>query len=217
MNRPAALLAFALALILGPARAAAAAEPIVGRPCEGCEAIFDGMPAAPGWDVRLAPAGLAGAPLILDGTVRDRRGRSVPGVVVYAYQANADGTYPSDDRAGRGAARRHGTLRAWARTDARGRYRFTTIRPGGYPDADEPQHIHLHVLEPGRCTYFISDVVFTDDPRLTSLRRMRMLASRGGRGIVRPERDAAGRWRARRDIQLGQGIPGYEECGRRSP
>ena len=204
-----------LLAVAAPPRPVAAAETIVGLPCEGCDAVFVGRPANLSWDSRLAPPGLVGEPLVLDGTVRDRRDRPVAGVVVYAYQTNADGVYPPDDRTLRTSAAPHGSLRGWARTDARGRYRFTTVRPGGYPTSEDPQHIHLHVLEPGRCTYYIDSVHFDDDPRLTPLLRLKMIASRGGRGVVHLERDSAGRWRARRDIKLGQGIPGYDQCGGR--
>jgi protocatechuate 3,4-dioxygenase beta subunit len=110
-----------VAAIAAPPRPAAAAETIVGLPCEGCEAVFVGRPASLSWESRLAPPGLAGEPLILDGTVRDRRDRPVAGLIVYAYQTNADGVYPPDDRTRRTAAANHGSLRAWAKTDARGR------------------------------------------------------------------------------------------------
>ncbi|MEO6462088.1 MAG: hypothetical protein ABIP29_03345 [Candidatus Eisenbacteria bacterium] len=210
-----AILLLFVAAVATAAQPAAAAEPIVGLPCEGCEAVFVGRPASLSWEARLAPPGLTGEPLLLEGTVRDRRDRPVAGVIVYAYQTNADGVYPPDDRTRGTAAANHGGLRGWARTDARGRYRFTTVRPGGDPASDDPQHIHMHLLEPGRCTYSIDSVHFDDDPRLTQLLRLRMLTSRGGRGIVKPERDASGRWRARRDIKLGQGIRGYDQCGGR--
>ena len=49
-------------------------------------------------------------------------------------------------------------------TDAKGRYTFETIRPASYPDATIPQHIHMHVIERGCATYYIDELVFTDDP-----------------------------------------------------
>jgi protocatechuate 3,4-dioxygenase beta subunit len=71
----------------------------------------------------------------------------------------------------------------------------------------------MHVLEPDRCTYYIDDVIFTDDPRLTPGRRASHDRGRGGSGVVTPARDAAGVWQARRDVILGAAIPGYEACG----
>jgi predicted acylesterase/phospholipase RssA len=160
---------------------AGAAEPVVGLPCEGCEAVFVGLPEGRSWEARIAPVEEAGEPLVVDGVVRRADGTPVPGVVVYAYQTDARGFYPADpDQADR-HARRHGRLRGWAETDVAGRYRFLTVRPAGYPNTDIPQHIHLHVLELGRCTYFIDDVTFDDDPRLTASQRRR-LQGRGGSG-----------------------------------
>jgi len=191
---------------------AGAEEPIVGLPCEGCEAVFQGMPEALAAEARLAPEGEPGEPLVIDGAVRRADGAPAPGVVVYAYQTDASGIYPRAAAGAGVAARRHGRLRGWAKSDAEGRFRFLTVRPGGYPGTTIPQHVHLHVLEPGRCTYYIDDVVFDDDPRLTAVERRR-LTGRGGPGIAVPERDAGGVWSARRDIVLGERVPGYERCG----
>jgi protocatechuate 3,4-dioxygenase beta subunit len=106
----------------------------------------------------------------------------------------------------------NGRLRGWARSDARGEYRFDTIRPGPYPGRPAPQHIHMHVLEVGRCTYYIGDVMFTDDPRLTAELRASAARDRAGSGVVTPERDANGVWQAERDIRLGLNVPGYDAC-----
>jgi protocatechuate 3,4-dioxygenase beta subunit len=135
-------------------------------------------------------------------------GEPAAGVIVYAYQTDADGHYPPDPAAMQ-AGVRHGRLRGWARTDATGGYQFDTIRPGGYPGTDIPQHVHMHVVEPGRCTYYIDDILFTDDPRLSAAQRARSDRGRGGSGIATPRRAADGVWNVRRDIRLGERIPGY--------
>lgn len=96
-------------------------------------------------------------------------------------------------------------------TDADGRYAFDTIRPAGYPGTDLPQHVHMHVLEVGRCTYYIDDILFEDDPRLTKAKRRQLTQGRGGNGVATPKRDANGTWLVRRDIVLGAEIPGYPE------
>lgn len=147
----------------------------------------------------------------IEGVVRDGDGRVTAGVIVYAYHTDARGVYPpgEDDRGE--AAKRHGRLRGWAMTGADGRYAFDTIRPAGYPGSDLPQHVHMHVLEVGRCTYYIDDILFEDDPRLTDSKRQRMTPGRGGSGVITPVRDASGTWVVRRDIVLGEGIPGYPE------
>jgi len=179
-------------------------EPIIGGLCEGCELVFEGMPDALAARARIAPAGEPGEPMVLEGTVRRSDGSSAEGVIVYAYHTDAGGIYPR-------AATRHGRLRGWARTDEAGAYGFDTIRPGAYPSGGNAQHVHMHVVEPGRATYWIDDVNFTDDPLLDAERERRSgRLPRGGPGIVDPERDPDGTWRARRDVVLGQGVPGYE-------
>lgn len=183
-------------------------EPIVGLPCEGCEAVFDGKPEVLSSRARIAPADEPGEPMTLTGRVVDRSGRPHEGVIVYAYQTDRRGIYPVPRVSASDAARHHGRLRAWVQTDAQGEYRFDTIRPGSYPGRDVPEHIHVHVIEPGRATYYIDDVVFSDDPKLTPRQIQQVSRGRGGLGVVTPER-REGVWMVHRDIVLGKDIPGY--------
>ena len=181
-------------------------EPVVGGPCEGCENVFVEMPARMGPHARIAPEVEPGEPLVIEGTVRDLGGKPAAGIIVYAYHTDARGEYPE-------GATRHGSLRAWALTDDNGDYRFDTIRPASYPGTSIAQHVHMHVIEPGRCTYYIEGIHFDDDPLLTRSQRDR-LRGRGGGGVATPEKDSGGVWRVRRDIILGKNIPGYP-CERR--
>ena len=193
------------AVILGALAAApwcAAAEPVIGGPCEGCELVFEGMPESPPAGARIAPPGEPGERLRIEGTVTGAGGRPAAGIVVYAYHTDTSGEYPR-------AATRHGRLRGWARTDAAGRYRFDTIRPGAYPGRQAPQHVHMHVVEPGRGPYWIDELQFTDAPLLPAARRKTSGRERGGSGIVTPIRDTAGAWQVRRDIRLAEAVPGY--------
>lgn len=188
-------------------------EPVLGG-CEGCEAVFDGLPDSLGWSAVIAGPKEPGARLVIDGTVKDAGGRAVPGIIVYAYHTDDRGIYPPDERAREIWGRRHGRLRGWTRTDAAGRYRFETIRPAGYPDTEIPAHIHMHVLEPGRGTYYLEDIHFDDDERLTPTERRQMASGRGGPGLARPVRDGNGPWQVTRDIVLGLNIPGYPGAAR---
>jgi protocatechuate 3,4-dioxygenase beta subunit len=176
-------------------------EPVIGGPCEGCELIYVGMPTTLASQARIAEPTEPGQPLVLTGTVRLPDGTPAPGVVVYAYHTNARGIYPP-------AATGHGRLRGWAITDPAGQYRFETIRPAAYPTHTEPQHIHMHVIERGKGTYYIQDVWFDDDPLVKTTGKSAGPA-RGGRGLTSPRKDAAGVLQVRRDIVLGQNIPGY--------
>jgi len=184
-----------------------ARERIIGGPCEGCENVFVGMPDEIGPVCRIAPTDEAGDAMILEGTVRSLDGKSAAGIVVYAYHTDATGIYPA-------AQTRHGRLRGWTRSDETGHYRFDTIRPGAYPGRTVPQHVHMHILEPGRVTYYIADIHFEDDPLLTKTERRRAATGRGGSGLVQPQRDARGVWHVQRDIVLGENVPGYP-CPRR--
>lgn len=186
-------------------------EPVIGGACEGCEAVFQALPETLSSRARIAPADEAGEPLRIEGTVTDMEGRPVPGIVVYAYHTDARGFYPGPDDPVAPAADRHGRLRGWAVTDDEGRYRFDTIRPASYPDADIPAHVHMHVIEPGRCTYYIDSIEFEDDPRLTDAEREAHARGRGGSGLVNPRRDESGVWAVTRDIVLGLRVPGYSE------
>lgn len=184
--------------------------PVIGNPCEGCEAVFDGMPAAIPSSIRLAPRGEPGAPMRITGRVLDGLGHPRAGVVVYAYQTDASGVYPRPvQRLGR-EAMRHGQLRGWVRSDAQGRYTIDTIRPGSYPGEEVAEHVHMHVLEPGCFTYFIDDLMFLDDLKLSAEER-RQANGTGGNGFLQPVM-IDGRWQVDRDIVLGLGVPGHHEC-----
>lgn len=208
------LLSSCLLLSLLPSLAPAfdsARLPIVGLPCEDCEVALAGLPDEPPSVARLTAPDELGEPLQLSGIVRDAGGRARAGVIVYAHQTDHRGVYPEEGVIGPAEVRRHGRLRGWVQTDAEGRYRFETIRPAGYPDSGLPQHIHLNVIEPGCATYYIDDVMFEDDPRLTPTLRRKLDRGRGGHGIVTPVR-IGGVWHAQRDIVLGARIPGYRAC-----
>jgi protocatechuate 3,4-dioxygenase beta subunit len=197
-----------LSLCLLLPAAVIADEPVVGLPCEGCEAVFVGMPANPTVKGRIAPVGEAGQPLVLTGLVTGTDGKPRAGVVVYAYQTDAGGIYPPPKESLGRWPDRHGRLRGWALSDANGRYTFETIRPGAYPGRQAPEHIHMHVIERGCATYYIDEVNFTDDPLFKAGTR---LPDRGGSGVTTPKR-VDGVWRVTRDIRLGLNIPGYPGC-----
>jgi protocatechuate 3,4-dioxygenase beta subunit len=134
-------------------------------------------------------------------------------VIVYAYHTDAHGIYPREERHAGRPGSRHGLLRGWVKTDDKGQYRFDTIRPAGYPGTKIPAHVHMHVIEAGRCTYSIDELLFEDDPRLTPEERRKAERGRGGRGLSAPHKDAGGIWTVARDIVLGEGIPGYPKDG----
>jgi protocatechuate 3,4-dioxygenase beta subunit len=207
-----------IVLLLAAAVMAEAAEPVVGLPCEGCEAVFEGMPAKIESPARIAPRGEKGEPMHVSGRVVGPDGKPRSDVIVYAYHTDAAGIYPRPSKSLGRAADRHGRLRGWAVSDGDGRYSFESIRPASYPGQSIPAHIHMHVIERGCATYYIDEIVFTDDALLTPGVLSRHRANRGGSGITSPTRDAAGAaWRVARDIQLGLNIPGYPGCSSKPP
>lgn len=183
-------------------------------PCEGCEAVFQGRPAKLGSDTRLVNQTEAGEALLVQGTVYNAKGQRQVGVVLYAYQTDASGIYPRDPSL-TGAAARHGRLRGWVMSDAQGNYTIRTIRPASYPDSTVEQHIHMHVIEPGRCTYYLGDVLFAGDPKLSDRQRQRQDQAYGGNGVVHLRGDATKGWSATRDIRLGMNVPNYQKCNAR--
>lgn len=115
----------------------------------------------------------AGEPLgeriIVSGRVLDEDGRPVPHTLIEIWQANAAGRYvhardqhpapldPNFTGAGR------------ALTDAEGRYRFVTVKPGAYPwrnhhNAWRPAHIHFSLFGPSFLSRVITQMYFPGDP-----------------------------------------------------
>ena len=93
------------------------------------------------------------------------------------------------------------------KTNKTGQYKFYTLIPASYPKSNNPKHIHITIKEPGKSEYWIDDFLFADDALLTrELRNKNKF--RGGNGILRTS-NQNGIMIARRDIILGENIPGY--------
>jgi len=179
----------------------------VGGPCEGCEAVLEfGQKSLSPVDT-LADYQEAGTNLKIFGTVYQADCKTPAiNVILYAYHTNAQGIYPKKGNE-TGWGKRHGYLRGWIRTDDTGRYAFYTKRPASYPNSESPQHVHMTVKEKGYKPYYLSSILFTDDPLLTE-KEIKSYKNRGGSGIVTPK-VKNGMWMVRRDIILGKNIPNY--------
>lgn len=181
----------------------------VGGNCEGCEAIFESpvpfnelnwIDTLPGFDE-------PGQKLEVSGSVFKPDGKTpAADIVLYVYHTDQNGIYPNKgDENGWG--KRHGYLRGWIKTNKSGQYKFYTLIPASYPNSNNPKHIHITIKEPGKNAYWIDDFLFRDDPLLTrELRNKHKF--RGGNGILRTS-NQNGIMIARRDIILGENIPGY--------
>ena len=122
-----------------------------------------------------------GERIIVTGTLRDASGRPVPGSLIEIWQANAAGRYIHQRDQHPAPLDPNFTGAGRVLTDADGRYRFTTVKPGAYPwrnhaNAWRPAHIHLSVF--GRAfterlvtqMYFPGDPLFSADPIFNSVR-----------------------------------------------
>jgi protocatechuate 3,4-dioxygenase beta subunit len=133
-----------------------------------------------------------GERIVVAGQVLDEDGRPVPHTLVEIWQCNAAGRYlhARDDHPAPLDPNFSGAGRMM--TDAEGRYRFTTIKPGAYPwrnhpNAWRPAHIHFSLFGQSFQSrlvtqmYFPNDPLFPYDPIMQSVpderARLRMVSS----------------------------------------
>lgn len=110
-----------------------------------------------------------GQRIIVSGRVLDEAKRPVTDTVVEVWQANAAGRYIHTKDQWDAPIDPNFTGTGRAITDADGRYRFTTVRPGAYPwsnhyNAWRPAHIHFSLLGPAFATRLVTQMYFPDDP-----------------------------------------------------
>ena len=110
-----------------------------------------------------------GQRIVVSGRVLDDRGRPVPNTVIEIWQANAAGRYVHSADTWDAPLDPNFTGAGRVVTDAEGRYRYVTIRPGAYPwgnhkNAWRPGHIHLSLLGPAFATRLVTQMYFPDDP-----------------------------------------------------
>lgn len=177
---------------------------IVGGGCDGCEMMYQGLPknlnatdSSAGWQE-------AGQKLVIEGTVYQPDGKTkAPSIVIYYWQTDNNGLYSKT----KAENTIHGHLRGWLQSDANGNYKIYTVRPVSYPKSTIPAHVHFSIKEPNLNEYYIDDLLFEDDPFLTAVERQK-LEQRGGNGIAQIQTLNNVQY-VRRDIVLGQNIPGY--------
>ncbi|MBX2944323.1 MAG: intradiol ring-cleavage dioxygenase [Cyclobacteriaceae bacterium] len=200
IQKPVLVTAICLSFLTACTQTKTQREEALGGPCEDCELLFEGMPKRLSWRTTISRPDEPGEPLIISGTIYKKDGKTpAPGVILYIYQTDNRGLYsPAPNQT---VAKAHGHLRGWMKTDEQGRYKFETIRPGPYPDRNDPQHIHPIIYEPGKGYYWVDDYLFDDDPLLTGHHRTRQ-PERGGPGIMKLDKGPDGVWIGTRDIVL---------------
>ena len=119
--------------------------------------------------IRNAPP--LGERIIVAGRVLDDAGRPVRGALLEIWQANAAGRYIHKLDQHDAPLDRNFTGAGRVLTDARGEYRFITIRPGAYPwknhtNAWRPAHIHFSIFGDGFTSRLVTQMYFPGDPLL---------------------------------------------------
>lgn len=105
----------------------------------------------------------------MHGQVRDADGRPVRDTLLEVWQANAAGRYRHRWDRHDAPLDPHFTGVGRALTDAQGRYRFVTVKPGAYPwgnhaNAWRPAHIHFSVFGRAFTQRLVTQMYFPDDP-----------------------------------------------------
>ncbi|MEK2479351.1 protocatechuate 3,4-dioxygenase subunit beta [Streptomyces noursei] len=125
------------------------------------------------WDADLTrqhPGEPLGERITVTGRILDRAGRPVRGQLVEIWQANAAGRYTHRQDRHPAPLDPNFTGVGRCRTDDRGRYAFTTVKPGAYPLPDEsswrPAHIHFSFFGTAFTQRLVTQMYFPGDPLL---------------------------------------------------
>ena len=87
---------------------------------------------------RIAPTTEPGTPLVVRGQLLNVNGTPAADAVVFAYHTDREGLYDKREN-----GPHSWRLRGWVKTDKDGRFSFETIRPGSYPNSNNPPHVHF--------------------------------------------------------------------------
>ena len=106
-----------------------------------------------GTTARIAPTTEPGDPLVVRGRLLNLNGSPAAGAVVFAYQTDRGGLYDKREN-----GPHSWRLRGWAKTDSDGRFIFETIRPGSYPNSNNPPHVHFTAFLPNGERYHAGEL-----------------------------------------------------------
>lgn len=144
----------------------------------------------------LVGPGVTGWPVTIDGRIVDADGKPVDDALVEIWQANAYGRYAHPDDT-RNLPLEPG-FDGFGRvpTDARGGFRFTTVKPGPVPAADgtlQAPHINVTIFMRGMLKQLTTRIYFPDEPgndtdpvlaRVPAARRDTLIAKRIGDAML---------------------------------
>jgi len=140
-----------------------------------------------------------GERLVVTGQVFGADGKTtLAGASVYVYHTDAKGLYTPETN-----DNRNPRLRGYMRTDAQGRYEFSTIKPAPYPNNRIAAHIHYVVNAPGHQER-VFEIVFEGDPNIDE--RIRADAAKEGSAfsIRALTRDQQGVWHCAQDVKMSK-------------
>jgi protocatechuate 3,4-dioxygenase alpha subunit len=168
------------------------ANKLVPTPSQTVGPFFHLGMARPEW-ADLTAGNPDGERIVIEGRVIDGDGAPVPDACVEVWQANSAGRYnhPDDTQTEKPLDPRfHGFGRA--ATDAEGRFRIATIKPGPVPgrgNALQAPHINVAMFTRGLLKHLYTRIYFADEPRNASDPLLSSIEDEGVRGtlLARPE------------------------------
>ena len=144
----------------------------------------------------IAPKGVSGERVAIQGCLTDGDGRGVDDGLVEIWQANSHGRYAHPEDKQRKPLERG--FRGFGRipSDARGGFRFTTIKPGSVPGPGgrlQAPHLVVSVFMRGLLKQLATRIYFPDEPLnardpilalVPAARRHTLIARRKGKGTL---------------------------------
>jgi protocatechuate 3,4-dioxygenase, alpha subunit len=145
---------------------------------------------------RIAKPGVKGERMVIQGRLLDGDGAGVGDGLVEIWQANAAGKYAHPDDRQKNTLQKG--FRGFGRvpTDAQGRFRFSTIKPGRVPGPGgglQAPHLVVTVFMRGLLKQLMTRIYFPDDPanaqdpilkRVPAARRATLVARRKGKRVL---------------------------------
>lgn len=138
-----------------------------------------------------------GEKLVVSGIVLAPDGKTpVKGASVYVYHTDAKGVYTP-----RNNDNRNPRLRGYMRTDAAGKYEYTTIKPAPYPGNQVAAHIHYVVTAPGYQER-VFEILFEGDPLISARTRDDAQKPYSAFSIRPVTKDQQSIWRITQDVVM---------------